>query len=179
MVNAKSSGVSNMSAIPILSIVGKSNSGKTTLIEKILKTLVTRGYRIATIKHHAHAAELDRPGKDTFRHREAGAEAVVLTSSDRLFLTRSLDTQPSLEKIRDTYLNGNFDLVLTEGFKKESAPKIEVNRKARSTTLICASPKDSLVAVVSDQKFDIAVPHFHIDDHEAVADFIEARFIQS
>ena len=144
-----------------------------------LKALVSRGYKIATVKHHAHAVDIDHPGQDTFRHREAGASAVVLTSSDRLFLTQNLETEPTLEEIRDTYLKGDYDLILTEGFKKETAPKIEVNRKARSATLVCDPLADDIVGVVSDQTFDVEIPQFHIDDPSAITDFIEARFIQS
>jgi molybdopterin-guanine dinucleotide biosynthesis protein MobB len=165
-------------ATPLLSIVGKSNSGKTTLIEKLLKELVPRGYRIATIKHHAHDVDLDTPGKDSFRHREAGAAAVVLTSSHFLFVTETLDRNLPLSEIRDKYLEDGYDLILTEGFKQDTAPKIEVLRAARSTALICNPGDPSLIAVVTDLPLDLASPCFGLDDIREIADFIEARFLK-
>ena len=99
-----------MTVPPIVSIVGKSGSGKTTLIEKLLKELLAKGYRVATIKHDAHSFDVDHAGKDSWRHREAGAAAVVIASSSRLFLTRNLDVEWTAEQIRDQYLAGDYDM---------------------------------------------------------------------
>ena len=177
MVPAGFNGNNSMSETPIVSVVGKSNSGKTTLIEKLIPYLVARGHRVATIKHHAHSVDIDYKGKDSYRHREAGALAVVLTSPEQLFLTRKLDREPPLEEIRDTYLSDSYDLIITEGFKQGDAPKIEVNRLARSPELICKEKRDHLIAVVSDQTLDLRVPAFQLDDIEGIARFIEKHFL--
>ncbi len=157
---------------PILCLVGKSDSGKTTLIEKLLVELKGRGYRVATIKHDTHSFDVDHPGKDSWRHREAGADAVVISSPKRVFVTRNLDAPLHLEQIRDEYL-ASYDLILAEGFKRSNERKIEVHRSARSDELICNPVDDKLVAVASDESWDIPVPVFHIDDANAIASFIE------
>ncbi len=163
---------------PIVSIVGKSNSGKTTLIEKLLAELTRRNYRVATVKHDAHSFDVDHPGKDTWRHREAGAAAVAITSSSRLFLTVNLTEPLSLDQVRALYLDGNYDLILTEGFRRDAAPKIEVHRKERSDELVCDPATDPLLAVASDAALDVAVPVFNLNDSVEITNFIEERFLR-
>lgn len=163
---------------PIVSIVGKSNSGKTTLIEKLLAELTSRGYRVATVKHDAHSFDVDHPGKDTWRHREAGAAAVAITSSSRLFLSVNLSEPLSLEQVRDRYLDDGYDLILTEGFRREGAPKIEVHRAERSSELMCDPGTDLLVAVASDGTPAVAVPVLNLNDGVEIASFIEERFLR-
>lgn len=124
------------SEIPIIAIVGKSNSGKTTLIEKLLNIFTRQGLKIATIKHDAHSIDIDTPGKDTWRHREAGATSVVISSDTLLFLTQKLEYPISLEQIAETYFRSGYDLIIAEGFKQANVPKIEVHRTKRSTTLL-------------------------------------------
>lgn len=160
---------------PIVSIVGKSNSGKTTLLEKLIPALRRRGYRVGTIKHHAHADfEIDYPGKDTWRHYQAGAEAVLISAPGKMALIeRSPATVPPVTELAGRLTN--VDLVLTEGFKLDAAPKIEVVRAARSRQPLCA-PAD-LVALVTDLPLDLAVPRFGLDETEALADFIEHTFL--
>jgi len=162
---------------PIVSIVGKSDSGKTTLIEKLLKELLAKGYRVATIKHDAHSFDVDHAGKDTWRHREAGAAAVVIASSSRLFLTRNLDVELTVEQIRDRYLAGDYDIIITEGFRNAPTSKIEVHRSARSSSLICDPNSDLLIAVVSDTDWELSVPVFTINDGPDIAAFIEKTFL--
>lgn len=163
---------------PIISIVGKSNSGKTTLIEKLLAELTGRGYRVATVKHDAHSFDVDHPGKDTWRHREAGAAAVVIVSSSRLFLTENLTKPLSLDQVRELYLDGDYDLILTEGFRRDGAPKIEVHRKERSEELVCDPETDPLLAVASDSELELTIPVFDLNDGVAITSFIEERFLQ-
>ncbi|HMQ53280.1 MAG TPA: molybdopterin-guanine dinucleotide biosynthesis protein B [Anaerolineae bacterium] len=161
---------------PIVSIVGKSNSGKTTLLEKLIPLLSQRGYRVGTIKHHAHADfEIDYPGKDTWRHYQAGAEAVLISAPGKLALIERgpSDVSP-LKELAGRFTN--VDLILTEGFMRDSAPKIEVVRAARSKELLCT--QDELSAIVTDLPLKLSVPRFDLDEVEALADFIEAKFLR-
>jgi len=162
---------------PLVSIVGKSNSGKTTLIEKLIPRLMARGLRVGTIKHDAHSFEVDHPGKDSYRHREAGARVVALCSAERVFVTRKVASQPSLDELVLDVFVGHVDLVLTEGFKRADAPKIEVHRTERSPSLVCEPLGDNLVAVASDKKWHVGVPCFDLNDADAIADFIYRTFI--
>lgn len=161
--------------IPILAIVGRSKSGKTTLLEKLLRELTARGRRVGTIKHHYHGSvTVDVPGKDSWRHRQAGARAVALLSPETLFLVRDNADGLSVERLAHLGLWG-LDLVLTEGFKASAMPKIEVNRRAQDAPLLCG-PEDGLVAVVSDWVTGAAVPHFGLEDTAPLVEFIERRF---
>lgn len=163
--------------IPILSVVGRSQSGKTTLLEKLIRELAGRGRRVGTIKHHYHGpVTVDVPGKDSWRHRQAGAHAVALVSPDTVFVVRDAPASLSLETL--TYLAFcGVDLVLTEGFKSGPMPKIEVNRRAQQAPLLCG-PADRLAAVVSDWDTGAPVPHFGLEDIPPLADFIEQRYLQ-
>ena len=163
--------------IPIISIVGKSDSGKTTLIEKLVPELTRRGYRIATVKHDTHGFEIDREGKDSWKHKQAGAYSVVISSPNKVALIRDVEKDLTLEEIREKLIQ-DVDLILSEGYKKDVQPKIEIFRKEKHKELLC-SKDDSLVAIVSDQKFDIGVPCFPLDDMKGTADFIENKFLKS
>ena len=157
----------------VISIVGRSSSGKTTLLEKLIGGLKRRGHSLATIKHSVSGFDLDQPGKDSWRLGEAGSGAVVLSSPQRIALIKPVDREASLEEL--LYLvGGDFDLVLTEGFKSSSTPKIEVHRKELGG-LLC-SPEE-LFAVVTDEPLDIAVPQFSPGEVEALADLVEKRFL--
>lgn len=158
---------------PFLCIVGKSRSGKTTLIEKLIPALRERGYRVATVKHHVQAEfTIDEPGKDTWRHYEAGADTVIVTSPAKTAVIRRQKADPSLEELLEEVRD--VDIVLVEGYSGECAPKIEVVRAARSTVPIC--PPDALLALVSDLPLEGA-PLFGLDDSDGLADWIEARFL--
>ena len=161
---------------PILSIVGKSNSGKTTLIEKLLQIFVQRGLKIATIKHDAHSFDVDHPGKDTWRHREAGASTVLIASSERVFLTKKIDEALTLDQLRSDFLEAEYDLILTEGFRRDNAPKIEVHRTERSKDLVYEPGEENVIAVASDTSWDFTIPVYHLDDAKSIADFIVERF---
>jgi len=162
--------------IPIVSIVGKSNSGKTTLIEKIIPELTRRGYRVATIKHDVHGFEIDKEGKDSWRHRKAGAHAVILSSPKQIALIRAVDHDLTLLELRDHFID-DVDIIITEGFKKDAQPKIEVFRKEMHRELL-TSKDDKVVAVVSNEKFDIPAPCLDLDDVNGVVDIIEENFLQ-
>ena len=163
-------------AIPIVSIVGKSNSGKTTLLEKIIPELVKRGYRVATIKHNLHGFDIDHEGKDSYRHKKAGAHTTIVSSPHQLALIQDVDHNYSLDEIRDRYIK-NVDIILTEGYKGNPFPKIEVFRKALKRPLLCAK-EDNLFAVAADTKLDIDVPCFDINDAKSIVDLIENKFLK-
>jgi len=163
--------------IPIISIVGKSDSGKTTLIEKLVPELTRRGYRVATVKHDIHGFEVDREGKDSWRHKQAGAHTVVISSPNKVALIRDVEKDFTLDEIREKLIQ-DVDLILSEGYKKDIQPKIEVFRKEKHKKLLCTK-KDNLVAIVSNQKFNVGVPCFHLEDMKGLSNFIEKEFIKS
>jgi len=162
--------------IPIVSIVGKSKSGKTTLLEKLIAELKRRDYRVATVKHHVHADfEIDYPGKDSWRHFQAGAEVTIVSSPVKLAMVRRQDHDASLSEL--AALITDADILLTEGYRWETAPKIEIVRAARSQSPICEP--DELIALVTDLTFECSVPHFALDDASGLADLIEERFLKA
>ena len=163
--------------IPIISIVGKSDSGKTTLIEKLVPELTRRGYRIATVKHDVHGFEVDREGKDSWRHKQAGAHTVVISSPEKVALIRDVEKDLTLEEIRERLIQ-DVDLILSEGYKKDVQPKIEIFRKEKHKELLCTK-EDNLIAIVSDKKFRVGVSCFFLDDIRGVANFIEKKYLQS
>lgn len=163
--------------VPIVSIVGKSDSGKTTLIEKLIPVLKKRGYRVGTIKHDVHGFEMDREGKDTYRHFHSGADAVLISSPRKMALIRRTDEAPSLDELVERYYP-DMDIVITEGFKRLDKPKIEVFRSESHTEPLCAAA-DNRVALASDKPIEVDCPRFDIDDVESIADFIEQRFLKS
>jgi molybdopterin-guanine dinucleotide biosynthesis protein B len=117
--------------VPIVSMVGKSNSGKTTFLEKLLPELARRGYRVGVVKHDVHGFEIDQPGKDTWRLRQVGAGRVVISSPQRFALIGQVEQELTLDELTGRYL-GDVDLVISEGYKRGDKPKIEVCRAARS-----------------------------------------------
>jgi molybdopterin-guanine dinucleotide biosynthesis adapter protein len=161
--------------IPVVSVVGKSDSGKTTLLEKLIPELKRRGYLVATVKHDAHSFDIDQPGKDTWRHRQAGADLVVISSKAKMAMIRTVPEELTLPEI--AAMITDVDIILTEGFKRGPAPKIEVSRREKSTELLCSA--DELVAIATDQHFDIAVPQFGLDDAAGLVDVLEARFLKA
>ena len=163
--------------IPIISIVGKSDSGKTTLIEKLVPELTRRGYRVATVKHDVHGFEVDREGKDSWRHKQAGAHTVVISSPQKIALIRDVEKDSTLDEIREKMGSGCGPL-LSEGYKKDVQPKIEVFRKEKHKKLLCTK-KDHLVAIVSNRKFNVGVPCFHLEDMKGLSNFIEKEFLKS
>ena len=162
--------------IPIVSIVGKSDSGKTTLIEKLLPELTRRGLRIATVKHDTHGFEVDHEGKDSWRHKRAGAHTVVISSPWKVAVIRDVERDLALDEIRGKLIQ-DVDLIVSEGYKKDVQPKIEVFRKEVHKELLCTK-KDQLVAIVSNKPFQVGVPCFDLDDMKGLADFIEKEFLQ-
>jgi molybdopterin-guanine dinucleotide biosynthesis protein B len=155
----------------IIGIAGYSGSGKTTLIEKVIPLLVGEGLRVSLIKHAHHEFDVDQPGKDSWRHRQAGCVEVLVSSSERWALMHELRgaAEPTLqEQLR---LFAPCDLVIVEGYKKEPIPRVEVHRRSGHTPLLY--PDDPhVVAVATDEPLDTALPQLDVDDAGAVARFI-------
>lgn len=162
--------------IPIVSIVGKSNSGKTSLIEKLIAELTRRGYRVATIKHNRHGFEIDHEGKDSWRHKQAGAVSVVVASPGRAALIEDTPGDYNLAELRDRFIR-DADVILAEGFKKNPHPKIEVCRTELRAERLCGA-QDNLVALTGDKPVAAEVPWFDWNDAAALADLIEERFLR-
>jgi molybdopterin-guanine dinucleotide biosynthesis protein MobB len=164
----------------MVAFVAKSNTGKTTLLEKLIKELKYRGYQVGVIKHDAHRFDIDHPGKDSYRLTAAGADTMLITSSDKLAVVKKHAEPPSLEQLIETYFS-DVDIVLTEGFKMSTLPKIELHRKERSNTLICRGEQNdpNLIAVASDEPLELDVPVLNLNDASAVADFVEQHFLKN
>lgn len=160
-------------SIPIVSFIGRSNSGKTTLIERVIPELVKAGYRVATVKHAGHGFDLDTEGKDSWRHKRAGASSVVVVSKGSLALFADVSEQLKVEEVRDRFLDASYDLIIAEGWKSEGYPKIIVVREQLGE--ITYSP-DGLLAVVSDKTIDLSVPVLHLDDVIGVAAILMKQF---
>jgi molybdopterin-guanine dinucleotide biosynthesis protein B/molybdopterin-guanine dinucleotide biosynthesis protein len=163
-----------------VSFVAKSNTGKTTLLEKVITELKGRGYRVGVIKHDAHRFEIDHPGKDSHRLTAAGADTMLISSPEKLALVKQHAESPPIEELIATYF-GDVDLILTEGFKKSGLPKIEVHRAERSPTLLCRGEQHdpSLIAVASDEPLELDVPLLDLNNPVQVADFLEKHIIHA
>ncbi|MBN2255189.1 MAG: molybdopterin-guanine dinucleotide biosynthesis protein B [Deltaproteobacteria bacterium] len=162
--------------IPILSIIGKSNSGKTTLVEKLIHELRQRGYRVATIKHNRHGFDIDHEGKDSWRHKQAGAKMTVIASPAKVAVVEDIDRDYTIEELVGRFIH-DVDIVLVEGFKKNTLPKIEVFRKELNRELISIGD-NSLIAVAGNYDIDIDVPCFDRNDAKDIADFIEEQVLK-
>ena len=159
---------------PIVSLIGKANSGKTTLLEKLIPELRLRGVRVGIIKHHVHKFAMDTPGKDTWRHKQAGAKVVALSSPSGLGVIRDTDHDMPLSEVVNGYFN-DVDLVITEGYKAGPAPKIEICRSAAHNEPL-ADRDETWLAVVSDRPLDCGLPIFDLDDAAGLADFLITTF---
>ena len=158
----------------IIAVVGKSKSGKTTLIEKLIPELKKRGYRVGSVKHAHHGFEIDKKGKDSYRHREAGADVVVVASPDEIALVKKVRTD-SLDNLEVFFTD--MDLVLVEGYKRARHPKIEVYDRASHKAPL-GLDKGELVAFVSDDAVEIDVPVYRRDQIAELSDLIERRFFK-
>lgn len=158
----------------IFGVVGWKNAGKTGLMERLVTEITSRGYGVSTVKHAHHSFDVDHEGKDSHRHRVAGATEVLLASRNRFALMHELraEDEPSLEMLLSKL--SPVDLVLVEGYKRDAHPKVEAHRGATGNPLI--APGDPTVrAVASDTPLDINRPVFDINNTKAVADFILAE----
>ncbi len=157
---------------PVISVVGRSKSGKTTLLEGVVASLVRRGRRVGVAKHHAHRTEIDVPGKDTWRFTQAGAAVSIISGPDRVGVIRRVERERTLEEL--LALAGEVDLLLTEGFRGSSPVRIEVIRSERSREPLSEPHELSALATDIEGLRHGTVPVFELNDVEGVADFIEA-----
>ncbi|UWR23091.1 molybdopterin-guanine dinucleotide biosynthesis protein B [Sulfitobacter sp. S190] len=158
----------------IFGVVGWKNAGKTGLMERLVTEICARGHSVSTVKHAHHSFDVDHPGKDSFRHRNAGAREVLLASGNRFALMHELRDRPEpslaelLEKLAPV------DLVLIEGYKRDTHPKVEAHRAVTGNPLI--APDDPTIkAIASDTSLRTDRPVFDLDDTRAIADFILAE----
>lgn len=155
---------------PVITFVGKSGAGKTTLLEKLIPVLKARGLRLAVLKHDAHHFEMDKPGKDTYRFTAAGADAVTISNREKFAMIEHPAEELSLREIITRL--PQVDLVLTEGYKRNDYPKIEVHRAELRQPLI--APPEQLLAVMTDEALDTPARQLSLTDAEGCADVIEA-----
>jgi molybdopterin-guanine dinucleotide biosynthesis adapter protein len=158
----------------IITIVGKSDSGKTTLLEKLIRILSDRGYKIGTVKHAHNGFQIDLEGKDSWRHRNAGADATLLITDSTVAVVRN-DISPDNDKMQK-YLDG-MDIILAEGFKGHPLPKIEVFRTGSGHKKPMFLSDNTLIAFVTDSDYRPKVPVFDLEEIIELADFIEQNYL--
>ncbi|MEJ8574403.1 molybdopterin-guanine dinucleotide biosynthesis protein B [Microbaculum marinum] len=161
---------------PLFGVTGWKNSGKTTLVTRLITEFTRRGYRVNSVKHAHHAFDIDVPGTDSFRHREAGASEVAVVSGARWALMHELrdDDEPAMADIVGRLSPA--DLVLVEGYKRENHPKIECRREATMRDRPLSASDLMIVAVAADFEAETGgLPRFALDDIAAIADFIAAQ----
>jgi molybdopterin-guanine dinucleotide biosynthesis protein B len=155
----------------VFGFAGYSGSGKTTLIEQLIPRFVMEGLRVSVIKHAHHHFDIDRPGKDSYRHREAGATEVMLTAGNRWVLMHELRGAPEPDLPQQLSRLSPCDLVLVEGFKRQPIPKLEIHRRAAGTPLIFPDD-DTVVAIATDERLDTRLPQFGLEDYDDMATFV-------
>lgn len=161
--------------IPIITIIGKSGSGKTTLLEKLIPELKRRGYRVGTIKHHSHAGfDIDKPGKDSWRHAQAGSQHVIIAAPDKIASYRLLDRELTLDEIATPM--HDVDIILTEGYRQAGKPSLEIVRAETGTELV--SHPEQLFAIASNLPLEMDVPTIGLDDIAAMVDLMVDRFLE-
>lgn len=155
----------------VFGFAGYSGSGKTTLIEQLIPRFVLGGLRVSLVKHAHHLFDIDKPGKDSYRHREAGASEVLITSDQRWVLMHELrdEAEPSLSEQLQRF--SPCDLVLVEGYKRAAIPKLEVHRPSLGTQPLFREDPN-IVAVATDAPLDTTLPTLDLNDPDAIAEFI-------
>jgi molybdopterin-guanine dinucleotide biosynthesis adapter protein len=159
----------------IIGLAGWSGSGKTTLVTSVIPVLRGRGLKVATVKHAHHDFDIDQPGKDSWRHRQAGASEVAVVSSRRWAIVHELGAEPEPPLAEVLAKLSPVDLVIVEGFKRHAHPKLEVYRAAVGKPLLYPDD-DCIVAVATDAPLPLAqLPVLSLDDFEAIADAMQAE----
>jgi len=162
---------------PLFGVVGWKNSGKATLMTRLIAELARRGYAVSVVKHAHEAFEIDHPGRDSFKMREAGAAEVAISSPRRFALMRELGEAPELPFAEVLAYLGRCDLVLVEGFKREDFPKIEIRKEGATSRKPLRGEFPGVVAIASDRPDTETekLPVFYLDDIASMADFIESH----
>jgi molybdopterin-guanine dinucleotide biosynthesis protein B len=159
----------------VLGIAGYSGSGKTTLIEKVIPLLVGLGLRVSLVKHAHHEFDVDRPGKDSYRHRHAGCTEVLVSSDRRWALMHELRGAPEPTLAEQLRHLSPCDVVIVEGYKREPIPKLEVHRRAADAPLLYPE-YPHVIAIATDEPLDTSLPQIALDDAEGVARFLVEHF---
>jgi molybdopterin-guanine dinucleotide biosynthesis protein B len=160
---------------PVISVVGRAKSGKTTLLENIIAGLNSRGYSVATIKHTTHKVDIDQPGKDTWRHLNAGSKSTTIVAANNVIYIKPVKDNITPEDIIRLY-GEEFDIVLIEGFKQNNYPKIEVHRKAIGPVL---NNIGKVVAYATDEPLETSLQQFSLQDSTGIVDFIENNYLKT
>lgn len=160
-------------APPLLSIVGNSGSGKTTFIEKLIPELIRRGLRVGSLKHDVHGFEMDKPGKDTWRHKQAGASTTIISSPAQIGMVMDVSHDHNPQELLPFFQG--VDIVLAEGYKRGNWPKIEIFRTEVTSEPLCADD-GHLLAMITDTDLAVRVPRFSTTDARGVATFLIDRF---
>lgn len=158
----------------VFGFAGYSGSGKTTLIENVIPLLISAGLRVSLVKHAHHAFDIDQPGKDSYRHRQAGASEVMLTSAKRWVLMHESGEAPEPELPEQLRRMSPCDIVLVEGFKNQPMPKLEIHRREHGAPLLHTTDRH-IVGIATDERLDTDLPQFALDDYQAIAEFVRAR----
>ncbi len=156
---------------PVITFVGKSGTGKTTYLERLIPVLKGRGLRLALVKHDAHGFEMDTPGKDTYRFSAAGADVVAISSAEKMAMIQRPPRELTLDQVIAQL--PPVDLILTEGYKTLPNPKIEIHRAALNRPLL--TPPEQLLAVITDEPLSLDRPQLSFEDLEGCADLIQAH----
>lgn len=170
-----------MTTIPIVTFIGKANSGKTTFLEKFVAALSERGYAIATVKHHAHPTDVDGEQKDSWRHARAGAVVSMVSSPVQFSLFQQVTEEKTLAEIADEAMRRGCDILIAEGYKRQDYPKIELSRIERSAEALCAP--EELEALITNnptlaQAYGDKVSVFGLEEVGPFTDFFEQHFFK-
>jgi len=169
----KTAGDSAQPIPPMASIIGNSGAGKTTLLEKLIPELTRRGLRVGTVKHDVHGFQMDKPGKDSWRHKQAGAATTIISSSKQIGLV--MDVDHDHQPVELIPYMGGVDIILFEGYKRAAHPKVEIFRPEVYPEPICGDD-ENLIALVSNASLDLGVPRFPLEDIRGLADFLVTHF---
>ena len=163
--------------VKAVSFVAKSGTGKTTLLEKLIIELRSRGYRVGAFKAVSHQFDIDQPGKDSYRMAAAGAEATLICAATKLAFVQTHTEQPDFNQLLRDYFQ-DVDIVLVEGHKRGNLPKIEVVRQKTHEPLLCCSDgyDPSYIAVASDCQLDLDIPVLDLNNPAIIADFLTDFF---
>ena len=174
-----SADTASATAVPVVAIVGKGDSGKTTFIEKVIRELVASGVRVATVKHHIHDYEIDVPGKDSWRHARAGAVTTMVSSPEKFSMIRQVDRELSLDELANAAAESGCDILLAEGYKVAGVHRIEVSRLGRSSEPLSTGPDDAMALVTDNPALaELGIPCFELDDAAGVASLIRSTFLE-
>lgn len=158
---------------PAVSFIARSGAGKTTLLTRLIAELKKRGYTVGAIKHGPPNFEIDRPGKDSHRLSEAGADSMLISADNKLALVKQVRQAPTFEEMLTTYFP-DVDIILIEGFKRVGLPKIEIHRHQHRGVLLCRGENHdpNLIAVVTDGEIEVDVPQLDLNQPVLIVDFL-------